>query len=155
MKKEFNALYNLMASSEKVEYMHIFGEVHREMFEWFVANKPDLAKEWLDKLEAIRWNQYLSPKEADAIVARMDPKAPWTKEQWKAEMQLHGFDTEKVPCYNSCALWTAMEMIMSDSGQTLRKYVGNEDLFKAVHDLAVDKLQDKDGVFVIRDYFGL
>lgn len=31
MKQEFNALYNLMANSNKVEYMHVFGNVHKEM----------------------------------------------------------------------------------------------------------------------------
>lgn len=44
---------------------------------------------------------------------------------------------------------------MSDSGETLAKYVDKDNLFKAVHDLAVDKLTDHDGVFNIRSYFGL
>lgn len=53
MKTEFNSLYNMMASSDKVEYMHVFGTVQKEMFEWFAANKPELAQEWLGKLESI------------------------------------------------------------------------------------------------------
>lgn len=44
---------------------------------------------------------------------------------------------------------------MSDSSETLSKYVRKEDIFKAVHDLAVDKLTDKDKVFNIRAYFSL
>ena len=62
MKQEFNALYNMMASSNKVENMHIFGEVHKKMFDWFVANKPDLAMEFLEELESIRWQQYVTEK---------------------------------------------------------------------------------------------
>lgn len=49
----------------------------------------------------------------------------------------------------------AMQMIMSDSSETLSKYVEQEDLFPLVYDLAVDKLTDKDGVFNIRHYFGV
>ena len=155
MKKEFLALFEKMANSNKVEFMHVFGNVHKEMFEWFVANKPDLAQEWLDKLESIRWKNYLTQKEADRIVAGMEPKAPWSRDQWRQEMQRQGFELEKEPCYNSCALWVTMSMIMSDSATTLGKYVNSQDLFKAVHDLAVDKLTDKDGVFNVRRYFGL
>lgn len=48
-----------------------------------------------------------------------------------------------------------MNMIMSDSKATLEKYVESEYLFKLVHDLAVDKLTDKDSVFNVRSYFSL
>ena len=48
-----------------------------------------------------------------------------------------------------------MNMIMSDSSETLRKFIDEESLFKLVHDLAVDKLTDKDEVFSIRSYFNL
>lgn len=155
MKNEFHALYNLMANSNKVEYMHVFGQVNKEMFEWFVANKPELAQEWLEKLECIKWKNYLTPKEADKVTSKMEPKAPWTREQWKAAMEKNGYKLEKEPYYNRCALWVTMNMIMSDSGDTLAKYVDEANLFNAVHDLAIDKLQDEDGVFSIRNYFGL
>lgn len=153
MKKEFNALYDMMAHSENVEFMHVFGKVHREMMEWFIQNKPEQAQEWIDKLEAIRWKNYLTPKEAQKIVDGMIPKAPWSREQWKQAMEQHDFAFEKEPCYNSCALWVTMEMVMSDSSDTLKKYVAEEDMFKAVYDLAVDKLTDKDERYRIREYF--
>ena len=153
MRNEFYALYNMMANSQKVEFMRTFGNVHKQMMEWFVVNKPELAQEWLEKLESIKWDNYLTPKEADAIVAKMNPKAPWTREQWKAAMEQHGYELSKEPYYNSCALWVTMDMIMSDSSATLNKYVEEEDMFKLVHDLAVDKLTDGDRNFHIRDYF--
>lgn len=155
MKQEFQSLYNLMAGQQNVAFMQVFGGVHKEMMDWFIANKPDLAQEWLDKLESIRWKNYLTPKEADKIVAAMEPKAPWSREQWKAAMTEHGFDLESEPNYNRCALYATMNMLMSDSGDTLAKYIEKDNLFKAVHDLAVDKLTDKDSVFNIRSYFGL
>ena len=155
MKQEFYALYNQMANSNEVAYMRTFGNVHKEMMEWMIQNKPDMAQEWIWKLESIRWKNYLTPKEAEAIVSKMNPKAPWTREQWQAAMQQHGYELEHEPCYNRCALWVKMNMIMSDSSETIGKYVATDDIFKLVHDLAVDKLTDKDSVFDIRHYFDL
>jgi len=85
----------------------------------------------------------------------MIPKAPWSREQWKAAMEQNGYDLEEEPCYNKCALYVTMNMIMSDSSQTIMKYVEDGDMFKMVHDLAVDKLTDKDDVFSVRKYFNV
>ena len=153
MKNEFYALYNLMANSGKVENMRVFGMVHKQMFDWFVQNKPDLAQDWLGKLESIKWNNYLTPKEADAIVEKMIPEAPWKREQWKGAMDKHGFAMSEEPYYNSCALFATMSMIMSDSSKTIADYIDGEDTFKFVHALALDKLKDKDKKFNIREYF--
>lgn len=156
MRNEFRALYNMMAGSNKVENMHVFGNVHKEMMEWFIVNKPDLAQEWLDKLESIRWCQYLTPKEADKIIAGMDPKAPWSREQWKNAMESFGLPLEEQPCYNKCALYVTMSMIMSDSSKTLSKYAADSNaMFEFVHALALDKLKDVDKRFDIRHYFNL
>ena len=100
MKKEFQALYEKMANSNEVAFMRIFGNVHKEMMDWFIANKPELAQEWLDKLQSIKWKNYLTPKEAERIVAEMQPKAPWTKEQWRQAMEQKGFVTDEEPYYN-------------------------------------------------------
>jgi hypothetical protein len=136
--------------------MHVFGNVHKEMMEWFIVNKPDLAQEWLDKLESIRWCQYLTPKEADKIIAGMDPKAPWSREQWKNAMESFGLPLEEQPCYNKCALYVTMSMIMSDSSKTLSKYAADSNaMFEFVHALALDKLKDVDKRFDIRHYFNL
>jgi hypothetical protein len=70
-------------------------------------------------------------------------------------MEQHGYRLEDEPAYNRCALWVTMEMIMSDSSDTLMKYIGENEMFGAVHDLAVDKLADMDGRFNVRCYFGL
>ena len=153
MRQEFYALYNMMASSQNISYMRTFGMVHKEMMEWMIANRPDAAMEWLERLESIRWKNYLTQREAEKIVAAMIPKAPWSREQWMNAMQQAGYPLDDEPCYNRCALWVTMSMIMSDSATTIAKYVDNGNSFKMVHDLAVDKLTDKDGVFSIREYF--
>ena len=155
MRREFHALYMMMANSDEVSHMRTFGNVHREMMEWMIANRPEAAQEWIEKLESIRWKNYLTPKEAESIVNKMMPKAPWSREQWKAAMEQNGYPLENEPCYNQCALWVTMNMIMSDSSQTITKYVENGKLFSMVHDLAIDKLTDKDEAFSVRKYFNV
>jgi len=152
MRQEFNALYNMMASSDKVENMHVFGQVLKRMFYWFVNNKSSEAEEFLSQLESIRWKNYLTPREAERIVGDMVPSAPWSWEQWKAAMEKHDFELEHEPCYNSCALFAVMNMEMSDSKKTLEKYIDSDKLFNAVYELAVDKLTDKDENFNVRHW---
>ena len=155
LRQKYTELYEHMAMSKKPEYMKTFGKVMTEMFDWFAVNKPNAAQEWIEKLESIKWKNYLTPAEAEDIVSEMNPKTPWSREQWRNTMERHGFDLEREPCYNRCALWVTMSMIMSDSSSTLEKYIDEEQMFKAVYDLAVDKLTDKDGKFNIRHYFSI
>lgn len=155
MINEFNALYNIMANSNDVANMHTFGQVQKKMFAWFAANKPEMAAEFLDELSSIEWDNYLTPKEAEKIVSGMKPEAPWKRDQWKSAMEQHNLALEKVPYYNSCALWVVMNMKMSDSGDTLAKYIESNKLFEAVYHLAVDSLTDRDKVFNVRRYFNL
>jgi len=155
LKDKYWSLYEFMASSRKPENMKAFGRVMTAMMDDMITNSPSKAEEYIGKLESIKWNNYLTPAEADKIVAAMDPKAPWSRDQWKAAMQQNGLELEKWPCYNRCALYTTMNMIMSDSSATLSQFVSGNDLFKAVYQLAVDKLTDQDGMFNIRSYFGV
>lgn len=155
LKDKYYELYDYMAHSKDPKNMMAFGSTMNEMMDWLIANKPDAAEEWIQKLEAIRWKNYLTPKEAEAIVASMEPKAPWNRQQWAQVMDEHHYDKEKMPCYNRCALWVTMNMIMSDSSATLAKYINGGDIFQVVHDLALDKLMDKDGRFDVRSYFSL
>lgn len=155
LKERYWGLYELMANSKKPENMKMFGRVMTQMMEDMIQTSPAKAEDYIDRLEAIKWRNYLTPKEAEAIIVKMEPKAPWSREQWSATMQQYGYELEEEPCYNRCALWVTMNMIMSDSSETIGRYVENANLFKIVHDLAVDKLTDKDGVFDIRKYFGV
>ena len=158
---QFYALYNKMAASTNVAYMTIFGNVHKEMFAWMAANKPDVAEEMLMKLEAINWNQYLTPKEAEKIVANMDPKAPWSRDAWKSAMESFGLPLEEQPCYNRCALWVEMSKMYSDFGEPIAELLGkplsptDKDIIAACYKMALKTLKDKDGVYDIRKYFNV
>ena len=159
MKQEFLELYDMMANQHDVKYMRVFGNVHKEMMDWFIANKPELAQEWLDKLEAIKWHQYLTPKEAEKIVAGMDPAGPWSRDTWKKAMESFGLPLEDAPYYNSCALWVEMNKIYSDFGAEIASLIGkplsptDKDIISACYRLALKNLRDKDGVYDIRKYF--
>jgi phage-related tail protein len=160
--QRFEELYDKMASSKNVKYMEVFGETMKKMMEWFVVNYPDLAQEHLDRLCSIMWNNYLTDKETQAIISNMEPKPAWTKEQWKNVMDSLGIATEEKPYYNCNALFVAVSMIYSDSAKTIAKLLGKpldevttEEMAKATHLLAIDKLKDEDSVFNIRHYFGV
>ena len=99
---------------------------------------------------------------AEKIVVAMKPAAPWSREAWKTTLDKMGIVTHEEPYYNSCALWTTMNMIYSDSAQSIADIIGKplaeipaEQMVKAVHSLALDKLKDSDHRFHIRPYFGL
>ena len=154
LKEKYYELYNYMAQSKNPENMKIFGGVMTSMVMDMIASSPSKAEEYIDRLEAVKWKNYLAPSEADKIVAAMKPHAPWTRDQWNAAMEKSGYEKEEWPCFNKCAIYTTMNMIMSDSSNTLSKYMEDEgDLFAFVHDLALDKLHDADGRFNIREYF--
>lgn len=162
MRKEFHALYDMMASSGNINYMRTFGAVHKEMMEWMIQNKPEQAEEYLNKLESIRWRNYLTQKEAEKIVAAMQPRAPWNREQWRQAMDTLGLTKEYEPYYNSCALWVTMNKVYSNSSETIARIMGMEvdevpsdKMVKAAYSLALDDLCDTDSKVSIRHAYGL
>jgi hypothetical protein len=152
---KYQSVYDYMSHSNDPDKMKVFGSVMTDMMGWMINNKPEAANEWIERLCGIRWKNYLTAKEADLIVSSMKPRAPWSREQWLQAMEQRGYDIEKKDVYNRCALYTVMNMLMSDSAATLQKYVGGDKLFDVVYSLAVDKLEDEDGNFEVRAYFGL
>lgn len=155
MKSRFKALFDRMAASSDVRNMKTFGQVEQEMMDWMIEHYPEQAQEWIEKLETVNWNNYLTKREAEKIVAAMEPRAPWSREQWQMAMQQHNYQLAEPPYYNMLALWVVMSMIYSDSIDTLTKYMGSGDVFQVIHGLAVDKLKDADKRFSVRGYFGL
>lgn len=163
MKTAYADLYSYMANSQDPKNMQAFGKVMTEMFMWFADNKPEAAQEWLDKLSAIKWKQYLTQKEAEAIVSKMKPEAPWKRDVWNNAMDSLGLEKEEEPCFNKCALWVEMNKQYSDHAETiandiLKKPLNEipiEQIVPGIRALALDVLKDKDGVYNIRSYFGL
>ena len=90
LKNAYRNVYNYMAESKDPKNMKVFGKVMTDMYDWYAENKPEVAQEWLDRLSAIKWEQYLTPKEAEAIISKMQPKAPWGREAWNNAMTALG-----------------------------------------------------------------
>ena len=161
LKERYDSLYDYMAGSKDPKNMKVFGCVMTEMMIWMIENKPDVAEEMINQLDSIKWHQYLTPKEADTIIVKMDPKAPWSRDQWKATMQSLGLPTEDAPYYNSCALWVEMNKVYSDAGDVIAELLGkplspsDKDIISACDKMALKTLRDKDGVYDIRRYFNL
>lgn len=156
MKESFNTIYDHIISSEDRSKMKVLGGVTKAIMYRLMETNPSLAKEYIEQLESVKWDNYLTAKESETIVSNMEPKPSWTRNNWEALMENHY--KEEAPYYNSNALYTTMCMIASDSGETLQKIAGindKEQLFDLIHHLAIDKLKDKDKVFNIRKYFGL
>ena len=161
LKDRYTGLYDYMAQSRDPKNMKAFGSVMTEMMDVMLAKMPDVAEEMIDKLEAIKWNQYLTPKEAEKIVAGMDPAGPWKRDQWKSAMEGFGLPLEDAPYYNRCALWVEMNKMYSDFGDEIAALLGkplvptDKDIITACYKMALKTLRDKDGIYNIRSYFSL
>ena len=153
--KKYDQLYTKMAASTNINDMKLFGKVGRETMEFVARQTPAKAEEFLEHLDAVNWDNYLTPKEAESIVDKMVPTRPWPRDQWRVVMEQHRYVLEEEPYYNSCAMYVTMCMIYSDSLETLKRYTSGVDMFEFVHALAIDKLKDKDQVFNIREYFNV
>lgn len=159
--KEFDELYQIMAISNTPKFMHIFGDTMREMMCDLAQLKPTLAEEYLSQLCAIKWHNYLTKKEADEIIEKMNPQAIWDKQTWLDAMGKLGLPMEEKPFYNDYALYVAMNQVVSDHGETIAKIVGKEsvsdieteELVRYAYKMAIDLLKDKDGIYNIREYF--
>ena len=85
--------------------MHVFGNTMKSMFKDMMEWRPDVAQEYLDKLEAINWKNYLSKKEAVTIVNGMEPSGGWDVSEWERCMENMDFRTEDTPYYNKWAMY--------------------------------------------------
>ena len=158
---KFDELYGIMATSTNVKYMRTFGDTMRCMMQDMASKHPELAQEYIEKLCAIKWKNYLTKKEASEIVSDMNPPVTWDMQTWLNAMANLGLPTEEEPYYNNYALYVAMNQVISDHGCTVAKILGKEsvkdiaadNLVKYGYNLALDCLNDKDGVYDIREYF--
>lgn len=60
--KNFDELYGIMATSANVKYMRVFGDTMRCMMKDMADRHPELAQEYIEKLCAIKWKNYLTKK---------------------------------------------------------------------------------------------
>lgn len=156
MKETFNKIYDHIIESEDKNKMKVLGNVTKSIMYRLLDTNPSLAKEYIEQLESVKWNNYLTAKESEQITSNMEPRPYWTRSNWEGMIENH--IKSESPYFNDNSLYTAMCMIASDSGETLQKVAGVTDkyaLFDLIYHLAIDKLKDKDKMFNIRKYFNV
>lgn len=160
MMERYLDLYEDMAESRDAEKMLIFGEAEKWAFGKMSEISPKTAEQWLDKLEAVHWHNYLSKAEAEEIVAKFINQdgsrgAHWSYDVFKGAVESLGGKISDEPYYNCCALWVVANMLYSDHAHTLSQYVPKEEMPKAFYMMAVEKLKDRDRPRFVRHYFGV
>lgn len=160
LKQKWDELYDIMASSGNPRNMILFGSVMKEMMERSIAADPVFAEKMIEKLCAVKWKNYLTQAEAEAIVAKMDPVPTMNKDLWARQLERLGMPLYEEPHYNRWALYATMMMKNSDDRTTIAKLMGKtlddvtpDEMTVATHLLAIDSLKDQDGKFDVRKYF--
>lgn len=161
MKERYEELYRKMENSKDVAKMQAFGCAEKWAFGFIADKHPDIARKWLDKLEASEWNNYLSEQEATEVVTTLRAQdgrtgAHWSMPTFIATVESLGGVVERTPIYNRYALWVTANMLYSDHAKSAKKYIGDESKMPAYfYDMAVEKLTDVDRPHFVREYFKL
>jgi hypothetical protein len=158
IQEKFNELYNLMATSGDPAKMHVFGSAEQWLMGVLAKNNPELAKKWVEKVEAVKWNNYLCESDAMAIVAKFVNRdgsqgGKWSHQQIVSAVQELGGNICHEPYYNEHALFVAMNWIASNSWPTIVKFVPEEHTVLATYALAVDLLTDPDEPHFLSRYW--
>ena len=100
MMEKFDKLYQKMSVSDKVEDMKLFGRVMREAIHELANVRPERAEEMIEELCAINWKNYLTRREAEEIVSKMEPEAKWSRDQLERALKSDGLPMEEEPYYD-------------------------------------------------------
>lgn len=156
--EKYDELYAIMANSGDPAKMHIFGEAEKWAFEQMNRINPDMAKKWLDRIEAVKWDNYLCEASAMAIVSKFVNQdgtmgAKWNYQQVMDAVRAAGGNESEQPYYNSWALFVVMNWIASNSWKTLSTLTTEDKMPGVVYALALDYLKDPDEPHFIQRYW--
>ena len=115
---------------------------------------------WLQKLEPVDWNNYLTEEEADRIMDGLMNQdgsvgPMWSREQISSAVKGLDGTLEARTYYNRCALVVTMNMLASDHMASARKFISEERLPEFFYQQAQEQLKDIDRPNFIRSYYGL
>lgn len=162
MQQQFLSRYDSIIQSGDTRQMERLGAMVKRVMGWMFKYEPQVAAQALALLDdntATDYANRLTEQEAKDIVSQMKPQPTWTMEGLTASLQSMGLPGDVPPHFNHYALLTTMLMIQSDEGESLKEAIHANDrderLLRLVYKLAVNRLEDEDGKFRIRRYFGL
>ena len=160
--QQFLSRYNGIIQSGDTSQMERLGAMVKRVMGWMFKFEPQVATQalaLLDEDTATDYANRLTEQEAKNIVGKMKPQPTWTMEGLTASLQSMGLPTDVPPHFNHYALLTTMLMKKSDEGESLKESIHANDrderLVRLIYNLAVNLLEDEDGNFRIRRYFGL
>lgn len=166
MKSRYQYLYDIMASSKDPEKMQVFGKAEQHMFDKLAVSNPSMAKDWLDKLEAVCWKNYLTETQAEKIASKIinqnGATGPyWPMETFFAVVPKLGGQLNDEPYYNQYALWLVANAHYSDfarstaedMGYALPDEVPGDKMALSMYKKAVESLKDIDRSHYIADYY--
>lgn len=162
MQQQFLARYDSIVQSGDTRQMERLGAMVKRVMGWMFKYEPEVAAQalaLLDEDTASDYTNRLTEQEAQTIIQQMKPQPTWTMQGLTASLQSMGLPIDCPPHFNHYALLTTMLMIQSDEGESLKEAIHANDrderLVRLIYKLAVNRLEDQDGKFRIRRYFGL
>ena len=163
LNEKYTMLYDNIVASKEPKHFKLFCEVSNAVMQELIKAQPAVAEKYIEKLCAIKWQQYLTKSEAVSILEKMNPAPHWDFERWSADIQRYALEAERESVFNKYALWIAMNAKYSDEAEVLASKafgkpvaeVPEQTFFTLIHALAVSNLTDKDGVYNIRTYFAV
>ena len=166
MKTRYQYLYDLMASSKDPAKMQVFGKAEHHMFDRLAASNPQMAKEWLEKLEAVCWNNYLTEAHAEKLASKLINQDGTIGPHWSMDTFFNvipklGGELDNEPYYNRYALWLVANAHYSDFARSTAEDMGynqpdevpGEKMALSMYKKAVESLKDADRVHYIADYY--
>lgn len=166
LKDRYRHLYDVMRQSGRVENMQIFGRADNYFFNWHAENNPSMAKKWLEMLEPVVWNNYLSmdiaQQLASKIVNQDGSKGPhWSMETFFNAVPKLGGVIEDEPYYNKYALWLVANAHFSDFARSTSEDMGYNNIEDvppdkmalSMYKKAVESLKDVDRSHYIANYY--
>lgn len=156
--RKYDELYDEMVSSKDPRRMMAFGDAEKWVFYMLAQKHPEIAERWVSKLEAGKWNNFLSRHEAEEVTSKLvnqdGTHGPhWDYETFKAEVESLGGMMTNEPLYNCWALWATANMFWSDHARSASEFVPIDMMPKYFFNVAVEKLTDIDRPKFVRDYF--
>lgn len=158
MIRKYDELYEEMASSKDPRRMMAFGDAEKWVFYTLAEKHPEMAEKWLSRLEAGKWNNYLSKREAEEIIAVLVNQdgthgAHWDYDTFKKAVESVGGMMTDEPFYNCWSLFVTANMLFSDHFRSASEFVPKDMMPKFFYNEAVEKLKDPDRPKFIRKYF--
>lgn len=158
--KRYEALYKDLIESRDSVKMQVLGNAVLWAFTEIADKYPDIARRWLEKLEAATWGNFVSESEAadivNGFVNQNGVRGPkWQYAKLMPAVQDFGGIIECAPYYNKYALFVTMNMLYSDHAESTSEFVAEDNRLLFYYKQAIEKLKDPDRPHFIRPYFGL